>query len=179
MSRFNVSQSLPCLLGFGDYLEMKNTTCIGKFSFVVNMRNKLATLLEIKMQENLFILTPDVNIATFFFSSISSTSSLVLDFPARKISKMMTYSPHWFLLHTDVAVQTPVWMWTVALMMAFIGYHRNNRTNTGNFCRFQVTFQHVGPKFVANLQIMFSSSEIRHELHNEVRKFISMFELLL
>jgi hypothetical protein len=94
VSRFNVSQSLPCLLGFGDYLEMKNTTCIGKFSFVVNMRNKLATLLEIKMQENLFILTPDVNIATFFFSSISSTSSLVLDFPARKISKMMTYSPH-------------------------------------------------------------------------------------
>ena len=48
-----------------------------------------------------------------------------------------------------------------------------------NYCRFQVTFQRAFPKFVANLPITFPSSEIGRELHNKVRKFISMFELRL
>jgi hypothetical protein len=47
------------------------------------------------------------------------------------------------------------------------------------YCRFQVTFQHAVPKFVANLPITFPSSEIGHTLRNKVRKFISMFELHL
>ena len=45
-----------------------------------------------------------------------------------------------------------------------------------NYCRFQVTFQHAVPKFVANLPITLSSSEVGRELRNEVRKFISKFE---
>jgi hypothetical protein len=44
------------------------------------------------------------------------------------------------------------------------------------YCRFQVTFQHAVPKFVANLPITLSSSEVGRELCNEVRKFISKFE---
>jgi hypothetical protein len=43
------------------------------------------------------------------------------------------------------------------------------------YCRFQVTFQHAVPKFVANLPITLPSSELR----NKVRKYISMFELRL
>ena len=48
-----------------------------------------------------------------------------------------------------------------------------------NYCRFQVTFQHAVPKFVANLPITLSSSEVGRELRDEVRKFISKFELRL
>jgi hypothetical protein len=45
------------------------------------------------------------------------------------------------------------------------------------YCSFHVTFQHAVPKLVANLPIMLSSSEVGRELRNEVRKFISKFEL--
>ena len=46
-----------------------------------------------------------------------------------------------------------------------------------------VIFQRALPKFVANFPSLlpnkFPSSEIGRELRNEVRKFISMFELLV
>ena len=43
------------------------------------------------------------------------------------------------------------------------------------YCRFLVTFQHADPKFVCEL----TNSKIGRELRNEVRKYISMFELSL
>jgi hypothetical protein len=54
--------------------------------------------------------------------------------------------------------------------------------NGNYYCRFQITFhcfQHAVPKFVANLPITLSSSEVGRELRNEVSKFISKFELWL
>jgi hypothetical protein len=52
------------------------------------------------------------------------------------------------------------------------------KTTSLAYCRFQVTFQRAGPKFVANLPTTFPSSKIGRELRNKVRKYISMFELL-
>jgi hypothetical protein len=47
------------------------------------------------------------------------------------------------------------------------------------FGPFQITFQSAVPKFVVNLPITFPNSEVGRELRNEVRKFISKFELRL
>ena len=44
------------------------------------------------------------------------------------------------------------------------------KTTSLAYCRFQVTFQRAGPKFVANLPITFPSLEIRRKPRKKVHK---------
>ena len=96
MSCFNISERLFRLLCFNNYLKNLHT---------ILTTSQNPSLYQRRKQEEIFLLTPDVKIARFFSSNISSTSSLVLDFPAKLVYMTVNLNEFLYVFKSHYAVK--------------------------------------------------------------------------